>query len=106
MRSAAYSTSKSGMPSPCVFRARRRSAWGGVAAHSGQDTRTPVAGAVICPTAPRREGLAVNEDQQDRVETLAEVGARLARETAEAYGASPFAALSRDYFSRFSRDPP
>ncbi|MFH1571821.1 MAG: hypothetical protein ABIL09_27775, partial [Gemmatimonadota bacterium] len=38
-------------------------------------------------------------------ETLAEVSSRLARESTEAYGRSPFAALSRDYFSRFSRDP-
>lgn len=38
-------------------------------------------------------------------ETLAELGARLGRETSEAYAASPYSALSKDYFLRFSRDP-
>lgn len=38
-------------------------------------------------------------------ETLAEIGARLSRETNEAYAASQFAFLSTDYFARFSRDP-
>ena len=36
--------------------------------------------------------------------SLAEIGARLSRETAEAYEASPFAQLSKDYFARFTRD--
>ena len=38
-------------------------------------------------------------------ETLQQVTARLARETQEAYRASPFSKLSQYYFSRFSRDP-
>lgn len=38
-------------------------------------------------------------------ETLAEIGARLGRETSEAYAANPFSALSKDYFLRFNRDP-
>ena len=38
-------------------------------------------------------------------ETLEELTARLAVETNRAYEASPYSALSRDYFSRFSRDP-
>ena len=38
-------------------------------------------------------------------ETLAQMTARLAQEAQAAYQASPFSALSRDYFSRFSRDP-
>lgn len=38
-------------------------------------------------------------------ETLAEIGARLGKETSEAYSASPFSALSKNYFSRFTRDP-
>ena len=37
--------------------------------------------------------------------SLAEIGARLHRETAEAYAASPFSLLSKDYCARFSRDP-
>ena len=37
-------------------------------------------------------------------ETLQQLTARLARETQEAYRASPFSNLSRYYFSRFSRD--
>jgi hypothetical protein len=40
-----------------------------------------------------------------RPETLAEVTARLAKETSEAYDACRFSALSKDYFVRFSRDP-
>lgn len=43
-------------------------------------------------------------DDDKRGETLAQVGERLSRESSEAYGASRFSALSRDYFSRFSRD--
>ncbi len=38
-------------------------------------------------------------------ETLQEIGARLGRETEEAYRTSPFSILSRDYLARFSRDP-
>lgn len=37
-------------------------------------------------------------------ETLAQVHTRLAREADAVYRLSPFSALSRDYFSRFSRD--
>ncbi len=40
-----------------------------------------------------------------RSETLAEIGARLGKETSEAYSASPFSALSKNYFLRFTRDP-
>ena len=36
--------------------------------------------------------------------SLAEIGARLSRETTEAYDASPFSLLSKDYFARFTRD--
>lgn len=38
-------------------------------------------------------------------ETLPQITARLAKETAAAYDACPFSALSKDYFNRFSRDP-
>ncbi|MCC6795957.1 MAG: hypothetical protein IT366_12640 [Candidatus Hydrogenedentes bacterium] len=38
-------------------------------------------------------------------ETLAELGARLGRETSEAYAKSPYTAISSNYFNRFSRDP-
>ena len=38
-------------------------------------------------------------------ETLGELTARLAAETNLAYEASPYAALSKDYFSRFCRNP-
>jgi hypothetical protein len=38
-------------------------------------------------------------------ETLAEITARLAKETTVAYDACRFSALSKDYFSHFSRDP-
>lgn len=38
-------------------------------------------------------------------ETLGQLAGRVAAEAAVAYQASPFSALSRDYFSRFSRDP-
>ncbi len=38
-------------------------------------------------------------------ESLAQVYARLADETKQAYDASPFSQFSRDYFSRISRDP-
>ncbi|MFO0789123.1 MAG: hypothetical protein U0805_06675 [Pirellulales bacterium] len=38
-------------------------------------------------------------------ETLPEITARLARETAEAYRTCRFSALSTDYFNRFSLDP-
>jgi len=41
----------------------------------------------------------------DTGESLEELTARLAAETNRAYEASPYSALSRDYFSRFSRDP-
>ncbi len=37
-------------------------------------------------------------------ETLAEIGARVGAEYNEAYAGSPYAALSRNYFERFSRD--
>ena len=47
----------------------------------------------------------MSDNDNTRGETLAEVGARLARESSEAYAASRFSALSCDYFSRFSRDP-
>jgi hypothetical protein len=40
-----------------------------------------------------------------RAETLAEIGARLGRETQAAYSASPFLQLAQDYYSRFTRDP-
>ncbi|HEY3395627.1 MAG TPA: hypothetical protein VGK58_23195 [Lacipirellulaceae bacterium] len=42
---------------------------------------------------------------QTNSETLAEISARLATETAAAYDACPFSVLSKDYFSRFSLDP-
>ncbi len=38
-------------------------------------------------------------------ETLAEIGARISRESTEAYNQCPFSILSKDFFSRFSRDP-
>lgn len=38
-------------------------------------------------------------------ETLAQIQSRLTQEGAAAYAASPFSALSKDYFSRFSRNP-
>lgn len=38
-------------------------------------------------------------------ETLSELGARLGRETQEAYAKSPYTAISSNYFNRFSRDP-
>ncbi len=38
-------------------------------------------------------------------ETLAELGSRLGAESRKAYEASPYSVLSKDYFSRFSRDP-
>jgi hypothetical protein len=38
-------------------------------------------------------------------ESLGELGARLGAESQKAYEASRFSALSKDYFSRFSRDP-
>ncbi|MDX9975949.1 MAG: hypothetical protein RBU21_23425 [FCB group bacterium] len=38
-------------------------------------------------------------------ETLGELGSRLGRESSEAYQASRFSELSRDYFARLSRDP-
>jgi hypothetical protein len=38
-------------------------------------------------------------------ETLAQITARLAKETTAAYDKCRFSALSKDYFSRFSRDP-
>ena len=41
----------------------------------------------------------------DEPESLAEIGARLGRETEEAYAASPCSVISRDYFARFVRDP-
>ncbi len=39
------------------------------------------------------------------METMNEVWARLSRETTEAYRASPYSAISADFFARFSRDP-
>jgi hypothetical protein len=42
---------------------------------------------------------------QEKAETLAEIGARLGRDTEAAYAASPFALISKDYFARFVRDP-
>jgi hypothetical protein len=44
-------------------------------------------------------------DAPAKAETLPEITARLARETEAAYNACRFSALSKDYFSRFSRDP-
>jgi hypothetical protein len=44
-------------------------------------------------------------ENKTKSETLAEISARLANETAVAYDACPFSALSKDYFSRFSFDP-
>src|SRR3954463_13505083 len=41
----------------------------------------------------------------DKTESLAEITARLAKETTAAYDACRFSALSKDYFNRFSRDP-
>lgn len=38
-------------------------------------------------------------------ETLAEIGARVGRESTEAFANSPFSTISKDYFARFSRDP-
>ncbi|MCC6156170.1 MAG: hypothetical protein IT367_20560, partial [Candidatus Hydrogenedentes bacterium] len=38
-------------------------------------------------------------------ETLSELGARLGRETSEAYAKSPYTAISSNYFNRFSREP-
>src|SRR5437773_10646 len=38
-------------------------------------------------------------------ETLAQVYARLAEETKQAYDANPFSQFSRDYFARITRDP-
>ncbi|MBI2431923.1 MAG: hypothetical protein HYV26_03540 [Candidatus Hydrogenedentes bacterium] len=38
-------------------------------------------------------------------ETLQEIGARLGKESSEAYTAGPFASLSKDYFARFQFDP-
>lgn len=43
--------------------------------------------------------------EPEHPESLAEIGARLSRETSEAYAASQFAFLSTDYFARYSRDP-
>jgi len=52
-----------------------------------------------------REETEVSESRiEDRAETLAEVGARLSRETASAYEASGYGSLSRDYFGRFVCD--
>ena len=41
----------------------------------------------------------------EQPETLADIGARLSRESSEAYDACPYAFLSKDYFARFTRDP-
>lgn len=41
----------------------------------------------------------------DAPETLDQLYSRLAREAEVAYSASPYSALSKDFFSRFSRDP-
>ncbi|HVT30476.1 MAG TPA: hypothetical protein VHE81_20875 [Lacipirellulaceae bacterium] len=41
----------------------------------------------------------------DKAETLAQITKRLAAETTAAYDACRFDALSKDYFTRFSRDP-
>ena len=38
-------------------------------------------------------------------ETLGEIGARVGQEATKAYADSPFSALSKDYFARFTRDP-
>ena len=51
-------------------------------------------GAHFCPAA-----------EATNMETLEEVKNRLAIETAEAYRASPYSFLSKDYFARFNRDP-
>ncbi|PKO23877.1 MAG: hypothetical protein CVU38_01640 [Chloroflexi bacterium HGW-Chloroflexi-1] len=47
----------------------------------------------------------MNADQFPRDETLAQLYQRLQAEADAAYRASPFSALSTDYFNRFSRDP-
>lgn len=41
----------------------------------------------------------------DEPSTLAEINARLSKDTAEAYDSCRFSVLSKDYFSRFSLDP-
>lgn len=40
-----------------------------------------------------------------QAETLSELGARLGKETQEAYATSPYYAISSNYFNRFARDP-
>ena len=49
--------------------------------------------------------LAVLLTVPSQAETLAELGARLGRDTSEAYARSPYTAISSNYFNRFSRDP-
>jgi hypothetical protein len=45
------------------------------------------------------------DDVVQGAESLLEITARLAKETAAAYDACRFSALSKDYFNRFARDP-
>src|SRR5436190_24365171 len=49
---------------------------------------------------------AANGDDRppSKPESLADITARLAKETAAAYETCRFSALSKDYFNRFSRD--
>ncbi len=46
-----------------------------------------------------------DDNSPSKPESLAEITARLAKETSAAYDACRFSALSKDYFNRFSRDP-
>lgn len=56
---------------------------------------------VITPTTDAQQALA----EYTTSESFHEVTSRLGRETAEAYGASPYVATMGDYFVRFQRDP-
>ncbi len=57
---------------------------------------------ITCVVFP--SGMAA-QSQTPPAETLAGIGARLSRESTEAYAQCPFSVLSKDFFSRFSRDP-
>lgn len=46
----------------------------------------------------------LSQDERGKPESLAQLRSRLAEETVRAYEASPFLALSKDYFSRFHLD--
>ncbi|MFH1738239.1 MAG: hypothetical protein ABIH23_04480 [bacterium] len=50
-------------------------------------------------------GPGFTEESDEKGETLAQLSARLAAEAKEAFEASPFSILSKDYFARFSLDP-